>query len=80
MKDLSRQNQELLALRIQLESERDRFAAEFSDSNEALKDLQRRFEAVNIVLNQLRIDYEAQHRLKDEELEKTRQDHAWTFY
>ena len=71
-KDLSRQVQELLAIRHQLEADRDRLAAELSDANDALRDAQSRLEAANAALSQLRIDFEHRLREKDEEIENVR--------
>lgn len=71
-KDLSRQVQELLSIRVQLEGERDRLAAELADTHDALRDVQARFEAANSSLNQIRIDFEHRLRQKDEELENIR--------
>jgi len=71
-KDLSRQVQELLAIRHQLEADRDRLATELNDANEALRDAQARLEAANAALSQLRIDFEHRLREKDEEIENVR--------
>jgi chromosome segregation ATPase len=71
-KDLSRQVQELLTIRVQLEADRDRLSSELNDANEALRDLQLRFETANSSLNQLRIDFEHRLREKDEEIENVR--------
>jgi len=71
-KDLSRQVQELLAIRHQLEADRDRLSTELNDANEALRDAQARLEAANGALSQLRIDFEHRLREKDEEIENIR--------
>ena len=71
-KDLSRQVQELMAIRHQLEADRDRLAAELNDANEALRDAQARLDAANAALSQLRIDFEHRLREKDEEIENIR--------
>ena len=72
IKDLTRQVQELLNIRAQLEVERDRLAAELSDANDALKDTQSRLEQTNITITQIRVEFEHRLREKDEELEVTR--------
>ena len=71
-KDLSRQVQELMAIRHQLEADRDRLAAELNDANEALRDAQARLDAANGALSQLRADFEHRLREKDEEVETIR--------
>jgi len=71
-KDLSRQVQELIAIRHQLEADRDRLAAELNDANEALRDAQARLDAANAALSQLKIDFEHRLREKDEEIEGIR--------
>ena len=74
-KDLSRQVQELLAIRHQLEADRDRLATELNDANDALRDAQARLDAANAALSQLRIDFEHRLREKDEEIENVRSVH-----
>ena len=54
-KDLSRQVQELLAIRHQLEADRDRLSSELNDANEALRDAQARLDAANAALSQLKL-------------------------
>jgi len=71
-KDLSRQVQELMAIRHQLEADRDRLATELSDAQEALRDAQARLDAANAALAQLRSDFEHRLREKDEEIENVR--------
>jgi len=71
-KDLSRQVQELMSIRHQLEADRDRLASELSDSNDALRDAQARLDAANAALAQLKIDFEHRLREKDEEIESVR--------
>jgi len=71
-KDLSRQVQELLSIRGQLESERDRLASELGDTLDALRDAQSRADGANASLNQLRSDFELRLHQKDEELENIR--------
>jgi len=71
-KDLSRQVQELMAIRHQLEADRDRLATELNDANEALRDAQARLDAANAALSQLKIDFEHRLREKDEEIENIR--------
>lgn len=72
IKDLSRQVQELLAIRSHLEAERDSLASELSDTRDALKDAQARLEAATASLTQLKIDFEHRLRTKDEEIESAR--------
>jgi len=71
-KDLSRQVQELIAIRHQLEADRDRLASELNDANEALRDAQARLDAANAALSQLKADFEHRLREKDEEIESIR--------
>ena len=71
-KDLSRQVQELMTIRIQLQNERDGLAAELADTRDALKDAQARLDAANAALSQLRSDMEHRLREKDEEIENIR--------
>ena len=73
-KDLNRSVQELTAIRVQLQGERDGLLSELGDARDSVKDLQVRFDASNSQLNQLRIDVENRLREKDEELENTRLD------
>ena len=73
-KDLSRQVQELLAIRLQLQSERDGLSSELADTKDALKDALARLDAANGALAQLRSDFEHRLREKDEELENIRSD------
>lgn len=75
-KDLTRQVTELLSIRVQLESDRERLSTELIDANEALRDLQLRFETANSSLTQLRIDFEHRLRQKDEEIENIRKSGA----
>jgi len=71
-KDLSRQVQELLAIRHQLEADRDRLSAELNDASEALRDALARLDAANAALSQLKADFEHRLREKDEEIENIR--------
>ena len=71
-KDLIRQNQELVQIRIQLEGERDSLSNELMDTRDALKDSQARLDAANGALSQLRSDMEIRLREKDEELDNIR--------
>ena len=71
-KDLNRQVQELLSIRVQLEGERDSLAAELADTRDALKDAQLRLDGANNALTQLRTEMEHRLREKDDELENLR--------
>jgi len=71
-KDLSRQVQELMAVRVQLQNERDSLSAELSESKDSLKDALARLEAANGALTQLRTDMEHRLREKDDEIDNIR--------
>jgi len=71
-KDLSRQVQELMTVRVQLQNERDASSAELSDTKDALKDATARLEASNAALTQLRSDMEHRLREKDDEIDNIR--------
>ena len=71
-KDLSRQVQELVNIRNQLQAERDGLAADLSDTTDALRDALARLDAANAALTQLRSDMEHRLREKDDELENIR--------
>lgn len=71
-KDLTRSVQELTAIRLQLQGERDGLLAELGDAKDSVKDLQARFDSSNSQLNQIRIDMDNRLREKDEEIENTR--------
>ena len=71
-KDLSRQVQELMTIRVQLQNERDGLSAELSDTKDALKDALARLDAANAALTQLRTDMEHRLREKDEEIDNIR--------
>jgi len=71
-KDLSRQVQELMTVRVQLQNERDGLSAELSETKDALKDALARLEAANAALTQLRSDMEHRLREKDDEIENIR--------
>lgn len=71
-KDLSRQVQELINIRLQLQNERDSLAAELSETKDALRDALTRLDGANGALTQLRIDMEHRLREKDEEIENIR--------
>ena len=71
-KDLSRQVQELMTIRIQLQTERDSLAAELADTKDALRDAVARLDAANAALAQLRSDMDHRLREKDEEIENIR--------
>ena len=63
---------ELTAIRIQLEGERDSLAAELADTRDALKDAQMRLDSANNALSTLRSEMEARLREKDDEIENVR--------
>jgi len=71
-KDLSRQVQELVNIRNQLQIERDGLSADLSDTKDALRDALARLDAANAALVQLRSDMEHRLREKDDELENIR--------
>jgi len=71
-KDLSRQVQELINIRLQLQNERDGLAAELSETKDALRDALARLDSANSALSQLRSDLEHRLREKDEEIENIR--------
>jgi len=71
-KDLSRQVQELMTVRVQLQNERDALSAELSETKDALKDATARLEASNAALTQLRTDMEHRLREKDDEIDNIR--------
>lgn len=71
-KDLSRQVQELMTVRVQLQNERDGLSAELSETKDALKDATARLEASNAALTQLRTDMEHRLREKDDEIDNIR--------
>jgi len=48
--------QELTAIRMQLQSDRDSMDAELQDSRESIRDLQSRLDSANSVMNQLKVD------------------------
>lgn len=72
IKDLTRQVHDLLAIKAQLEAERDRLALELADAHDTIKDLHARLDASNAALNQLKIDFEHRLRERDEELDAAR--------
>jgi len=71
-KDLSRQVQELMMVRVQLQNERDGLSAELNDTKDALKDALARLEAANAALTQLRTDMEHRLHEKDDEIDNIR--------
>ena len=71
-KDLQRSVNELSAIRIQLEGERDSLAAELADTRDALKEAQARLDAANAALSQLRSEMDHRLREKDEEIDSIR--------
>ena len=71
-KDLNRQVQELVSIRVQLEGERDSLAAELADTRDALKDATARLDGANNALAQLRSELEHRLREKDDELDNLR--------
>ena len=71
-KDFSRQVQELISIRVQLEADRDRLSAELSDAQDGLGEAQTRLEAITNTLTQIKIDFEHRLRSKDEEIETMR--------
>jgi len=77
-KDLSRQVQELMAIRLQLQAERDALFTEVGELRDAYKDSQARLDATTLALNQLRSDMEHRLREKDEEIENIRCDNPDT--
>lgn len=75
-KDLQRSVNELTAIRVQLEGERDSLAAELADTRDALKEAQARLDAANAALSQLRSEMDHRLREKDEEIDAIRYDHC----
>jgi len=71
-KDLGRQVQELMTIRVQLQNERDGLQTELSDTKDALKDATARLDAANAALVQLRTDMEHRLREKDDEIDNIR--------
>ena len=71
-KELSRSVQELTAIRMQLQSDRDAMDAELQDSRESIRDLQSRLDSANSVMNQLKVDLDSRLRERDEEIENLR--------
>ena len=70
--ELSRQVQELVTIRHQLQGERDSLASELADTRDAYKEAQARLDAANMALTQLRADFEHRLREKDDEIENIR--------
>jgi len=71
-KELSRTVQELTAVRMQLQSDRDAMEAEIQDSRDSIKDLQSRLDSANSIMNQLKVDLDSRVRERDEEIENLR--------
>lgn len=71
-KELRSQIQDLHAIRIQLETDRDGLNAEVNDLRGVLNDAQSRIDSVNETLNQLKADSERRLRDKDDELNAIR--------
>jgi len=71
-KELSRSVQELTAIRMQLQSDRDAMEAELHDSRDSIRDLQSRLDSANSVMNQLKVDLDTRLRERDEEIENLR--------
>jgi len=71
-KELTRSVQELTAVRMQLQSERDAMDAEMADSRDLIKDLQSRLDSATSVMNQLKVDLDSRVRERDEEIENLR--------
>ena len=64
-KELNRTVQELTAIRMQLQSDRDAMDAELLDSRESIRDLQSRLDSANSVMNQLKVDLDSRLRERD---------------
>jgi len=64
--------QELTAIRMQLQSDRDAMDAELQDSRDSIKDLQSRLDSATSVMNQLKVDLDSRLRERDEEIENLR--------
>ena len=79
-KDLTRSVNELTAIRVQLEGERDSLAAELADTRDALKEAQARLDAANGALSQLRSEMDARLREKDEEIDSIRYARTFTLF
>jgi len=71
-KELSRSVQELTAIRMQLQSDRDAMDVELQDSRDTIRDLQSRLDSANSVMNQLKVDLDSRLRERDEEIENLR--------
>ena len=71
-KELTRSVQELTAIKMQLQSDRDAMEAEIQDSRESIRDLQSRLDSANSVMNQLKVDLDSRVRERDEEIENLR--------
>ena len=71
-KELNRSVQELTAIRMQLQSDREAMEAELQDSRDSIKDLQSRLDSANSVMNQLKVDLDSRVRERDEEIENLR--------
>lgn len=71
-KDLNRQVQELVTIRVQLQNERDALATELADTKDSLRDALARLDSANAALTQLRSDMEHRLREKDDEIENIR--------
>jgi len=71
-KELTRSVQELTAVRMQLQSDRDAMDAEIQDSRDTIKDLQSRLDSATSVMNQLKVDLDSRVRERDEEIENLR--------
>jgi len=71
-KELNRSVQELSAIRMQLQSDRDAMEAELQDSRDSIKDLQSRLDSATSVMNQLKVDLDSRLRERDEEIENLR--------
>ena len=64
--------QELTAIRMQLQSDRDAMEAEVQDSRDTIRDLQSRLDSATSVMNQLKVDLDNRLRERDEEIENLR--------